>query len=277
MDPRPTDLPEYNRPPVSEVVLSLQFEPLEGMKTPLIGLLWQRFREYLPEMEEHPPLPHIVEQFGAPALPRLDVVVEEKLPVPRVWFLTAEKTQLVQVQQDRFIHNWRKVTGQEPYPRYVSIREIFKEEVTKLIEFLREENVGRMKINQCEVTYVNQIEPRGFWEKFGDVSAVLRNWTDLPPGGFLPGAEDVSLRARYILPGDSGEPVGRLHVLFQPAWKKVDYSPVFTMNLTARGRPLSDDLEGAFGFLDLGHVWIVKGFADLCTETMQYKAWERIR
>jgi uncharacterized protein (TIGR04255 family) len=277
MDPRQPDLPEYNRPPVSEVVLSLQFEPLEGMKAPLIGLLWQRFREHLPEIEEHPPLPHIVEQFGRPTPPKVDIVVEEKPPVSRVWFLTAEKSQLVQVQQDRFIHNWRKVTGKEPYPRYVTIRQKFKEEVADLIEFLKEEGVGRIKIDQCEVTYVNQIEPSGFWQKFGDVSAVLRNWTDLPPEGFLPVAEDVGLRARYIILGDSGKPVGRLHVLFQPAWKKTDYTPVFTMNLTARGRPLGEGLEGAFAFLDLGHVWIVKGFADLCNETIQQRAWERTR
>jgi uncharacterized protein (TIGR04255 family) len=277
MDPRQSDLPEYNRPPVSEVVLSLQFEPIEGLKTPLFGLLWQRFREYLPEIEEHPPLPHTVEQFGAPVLPRINVVVEERPPVPRVWFLTSEKTQLVQVQQDRFTHNWRKVTGQEPYPRYVSIRQKFKEEVTNLIEFLREENVGTMRINQCEVTYVNQIEPGGLWERFGDVSTVLLNWKGLPPGSFLPEAENVGVNTRYVIPDDSGRPLGRLHVVFQPAWKKADYSPIFTMSLTARGRPLSEDLEGAFAFLDLGHVWIVKGFADLCTQTMQDKAWERTR
>ena len=253
----------------------MQFDALEGLKTPLIGVLWERFRKYLPEIEEHPPLPQVIEQFDAPVPPRIEVVVEEKPPVPRVWFLTQGKTELIQVQQDRFIHNWRKVTGQEEYPRYQIIREGFKKEVAELIEFLREEKVGPMNINQCEVTYVNQIEPRNQWQRHGDVSVVLRNWADLSAGAFLPQAEDVGLRARYVVPDDSGKPVGRLHVLFQPAWKKVDNSPLFTMNLTARGKPLSDNLEGAFAFFDLGHRWIVRGFADLATEVMQYKAWER--
>jgi len=277
MNPRPPDLPDYQRPPITEVVLSLQFEALESLKTPLIGVLWQRFREHLPDIEEHPPLPHVTEYFGTPIPPRIELVVEEKPPVPRVWFLTAGKTELIQVQQDRFIHNWRKVTGQEPYPRYLAIREKFKVEVAQFMEFLRVEKVGPMNIDQCEVTYVNQIEPRGIWQRHGDVSVVLRNWANLPPGAFLPQAEDAGLRVRYVVPDESGKPVGRLHVLFHPAWKKVDNSPVFTMNLTARGKPLSDDLEGAFAFFDLGHRWIVKGFADLATETMQHDAWERIQ
>ncbi len=93
----------------------------------------------------------------------------------------------------------------------------------------------------------------------------------------MPQAEDVGLCTRYIVPDDSGEPIGRLHVLFQPAWKKADISPIFTMNLTARGKPLGEGVEGAFAFFDLGHRWIVKGFADLTTETMQYRAWERVQ
>lgn len=117
MNKRPVDLPDFKKPPLSEAVLSLQFDPLDRLKTPLIEVLWNQFRARLPEIEEHPPLPQVVERFDAANPPKVDVVFEERPPVARVWFLTQEKTELIQVQQDRFIHNWRKVTGQEPYPR----------------------------------------------------------------------------------------------------------------------------------------------------------------
>lgn len=275
MSTRPVDLPDFKEPPLSEVVLSLQFDTLEDLKTPLIGVLWERFRKRLPEIEEHPPLPQVVERFDAPVASKIDVVVEEKLPAPRVWFLTPGKTELIQVQQDRFIHNWRKVSGQEPYPRYETIREKFAEEVAEFMAFLRDEKVGPIKINQCEVTYVNHIEPSGVWQRHGEVSAILRHWTDLPAGGFLPQPEDLGLRARYVIPDESGKPIGRLHVVFQPAWKTADNLPIFTMNLTARGKPLGDDLNGAFAFFDLGRRWIVKGFGDLTTKIMQEKIWGR--
>jgi hypothetical protein len=277
MSKRPVDLPDFKRPPLSEVVLSLQFDPLDDLKTPLIGVLWERFRNRLPEIEEHLPLPQVVERFDLSVAPKVDVVVEEKPPVPRVWFLAPEKTELIQVQQDRFIHNWRKVSGQEPYPRYESIRERFAEEVADFISFLREEKIAPITINQCEVTYVNHITPSSVWQRHGELAAVLRHWTDLPAGGFLPQAEDVALRFRYIIPDDTGKPIGRLHVAFQPAWRTTDYSPIFTMNLTARGKPLSADIESAFAFFDLGRQWIVKGFADLTTQIMQDEIWGRVQ
>jgi len=275
MTARPVDLPDFRQPPLSEVVLSLQFDPLDRLKTPLIGILWNRFRERLPEIEEHPPLPQVVERFDGPVPAKVDVVIEEKPPVPRVWFLAPEKTELIQVQQDRFIHNWRKVTGREPYARYETIREKFREEVAEFVSFLHEEKFAGININQCEVTYVNHITPSGTWHRHGELAAVLRQWSNLPSGGFLPQAEDVAVRSRYIIPDEAGKPVGRLHVVFQPAWRTTDNTPIFTMNLTARGKPLAVGIDGAFDFFDLGRRWIVKGFADLTTPTMQEKSWER--
>lgn len=105
---------------------------------------------------------------------------------------------------------------------------------------------------------------------------MLRQWSDLPSGGFLPKAEDIAVRFRYIIPDEAGKPIGRLHVVFQPAWRTTDSTPIFTMNLTARGKPLTADIDGAFAFFDLGRRWIVKGFAELTTKVMQEEIWGRI-
>lgn len=277
MSTRPADLPDFKRPPLSEVVLSLQFEALENLKAPLIGVLWQRFRKRLPQIEEHPPLPQVFERFDAPAPPKFDVVVEGKLPAPRVWFLTPENTELIQIQQDRFIHNWRKVHGEEQYPRYEAIREAFKREVAEFVDFLKDENLGVLKVTQCEITYVNNIESAGVWKQHGEVASVLRQWTELPEGSFLPRPEGLGINARYVIPDEFGKPAGRLHVVFQPVWKAADNSPMFQLNLTARGRPTNDGLTGAFDFFDLGRRWIVKGFGDLTSQTMQEQVWGRIQ
>lgn len=273
---RSDDLPDFRKPPVAETVLSLQFEPIGGLTTGHIGLLWQRFRDELPFIEEHPPLSPVVEKFGPPPPLRFDVTIEEKLPAPRVWFLNQEKTELIQVQADRFIHNWRKVQGVEPYPHYEPIREKFRGEVAILEKFLNDEGFGALAVNQCEVTYINHIERAGVWEKHGQLERVLRNWGFVQPTAFLPEAEDAAIRLRFVILDKSGDqPIGRLHVVLHPAWKKVDNSPILSMSLTARGIPLSEDIEGAFAFFDLGRQWIVKGFADLTTPDM-HRVWERI-
>lgn len=270
---RPRDLPDFRKPPVVETVLSLQFEPIAELTTAHIGLLWQRFRGRLPLVEEHPPLPPVSEKFGPPSALQAEVTIEERPPIPRVWFLNDSKTELIQVQPDRFIHNWRKMGGMEPYPRYETIRESFRSEVAILEGFLSDENLGILAVNQCEVTYVNHVEPMSVWQRHGELGKAIS--VRLTSTSILPNPEDLGVRLRFVIPNEGGEPIGRLHVAVQPAWKKSDGSPILTLNLTARGSPIGAGIEGAFEFFDLGRRWIVNGFADLTTAEM-HRAWERI-
>jgi uncharacterized protein (TIGR04255 family) len=271
---RPEDLPDFRRPPLAETVLSLQFEPVAGLTTAHLGLLWERLRKQLPVIEEHPPLPAMFEKFETPSPGQVEVTFEEKPPMPRVWFLNQAGSELVQVQADRFIHNWRKMEGLDPYPRYEPIRDKFRNEVAALEEFLRDEKLGALTVNQCEVTYVNLIEPYSVWERHGQLEKALVMYSRMRSASFLPEPQDVALRMRFVIPGQNGNPIGRLHAVVQPAWKKSDNSPILVLNLTARGAPIGEGIEGAFSFFDLGRSWIVKGFADLTTPEMQ-RMWER--
>jgi uncharacterized protein (TIGR04255 family) len=268
-------LPDFGKPPVAETVLSLQFEPLSDLNPVHLGLLWQRFRDQFPRVEQHGPLPPVLEKFEIPSPTQVEVTIEEKPPPVRVWFLNEARTELIQAQADRFIRNWRKVQGMEPYPRYLPIKAKFLSEVGIFEEFLKDERLGALSVNQCEVTYVNHIERSGMWNKHGQLEMVLRNWSALRGSSFLPEAEDGAIRLRFVIRDRDLEPVGRLHVALQPGWKKADNSPILLMNLTARGAPLGEGISGAFDFFDLGHEWIVKGFAELTTAEM-HDAWERI-
>ena len=272
---RPKDLPDFRKPPVAETVLSLQFEPISGLTSPHLGLLWAKFRQQLPLIEEHPPLPPILENFAPPSPAQMEVTIEEKPPLPRVWFVNETKTELIQMQSDRFIHNWRKMEGMAPYPHYEPIREKFRGEVAVLEDFLRDEKLGTLAVNQCEVTYVNHIEPSGAWSRHGQLEKVFSIWSGLTNASFLPNPEDAGLRTRFVIPDETGKPIGRLHVVVHPAWKKEDNSPLLILNMTARGVPTGEGIAGAFAFFDVGRRWIVKGFADLTTPEMQ-RVWERV-
>lgn len=270
---RPQDLPEFEKPPLIETVFSLQFEPLTALTTPHVGLLWKSFAQF-PAIEEHPPLTPVAESFQPPLPARMEVMIEEKPPLRRVWFLNETKTELIQLQADRFIHNWRQREGFDLYPRYERIRDHFRDEVKKLEQFLGDHNLGELRVNQCELTYLNHIERAGVWQKQGELQYVLRNWSPWPAGMFLPEPEDARLHLRFIMRDNRNQPIGRLHASLQPAWKKIDNSPILVLNMTARGAPLSEGIEGAFSFFDLGREWIVKGFAEITTPEMQ-RAWGR--
>lgn len=270
-------LPEFARPPVIEVVLSVQFERLEALRSAQIGYLWQAFRDRFPNTEEHSPIEPAFERFG----PKFGVgagVHFEMLsspPTPRIWFLNAAGTELVQVQQDRFIRNWRKKTDSDEYPRYSFLRGEFKTDLDLFQTFVAQQGWGTIEPNQCEVTYINIIPAGAGWEKPGELGRVCTLFSAKYSDEGLGIPEEAEVNARYILGGDGNEALGRLHVAIAPVVRSSDGSLAFRLSLTARGRPADGGADAVLEFLDRGHDAIVRGFASITTSAM-HVLWERI-
>ena len=112
--------PDFERPPVNEVSLGVQVEPIDGLHAAHLGLFWGRVRRDFPALEEHPPLaPTPIEDVSSgPRLLDLQVQMLTVPPVPRLLFIDGSGTELLQVQSDRFIANWRRLAGADVYPRY---------------------------------------------------------------------------------------------------------------------------------------------------------------
>jgi uncharacterized protein (TIGR04255 family) len=267
-------LPDFADPPVIEVALSVQFEPLSALHVPHFGLLWSDFRAEFPKIEEHPPRPHVIEQFGIRRPPKLDVRVEAAFPIPQCRFLNDKGTELVQVQQDRFVHNWRKVGTGDEYPRYEFVKGRFERELRTFRQFLAREGLGELIPNQCEVTYVNHIVSGAAWDRHADLGEILTVWTTRYSDTFLSVPQDMGLRVRYIIPGADGSPLGRLIVGVDPAYRTEDDRPIYVLTLTARGRPVGEGIEGAIGFLDIGREWVVRGFTSITSRRM-HEIWGR--
>jgi uncharacterized protein (TIGR04255 family) len=267
-------LPDFADPPVIEVALSVQFESLSGFGTPHIGLLWSEFRNEFPRTEEHPPRPSVIERFGVRRAPKTDFRVEAAFPVPQCRFLNDRGTELIQIQQDRFVHNWRKVGQGDVYPRYEFVRRRFEEELGIFHRFLARENLGELIPNQCEVTYVNHIISGTGWERHGELGEILTVWKTRYSDAFLSEPEDIVLRFRYIIPDADGNPRGRLLVSADPAYRTEDDRPIYVLVLTARGSPIGGGAYGALSFLDIGREWIVRGFTSL-TSSRMHEIWGR--
>ena len=156
---RAKDLPNFEGPPVVEVALGVQFEPLAKLDGPWIARFWlEHVRDRFPEWIEAPALPPVIEWFGIPGQPRgVMFRLGQGAVANRAVFHDASQTGLLQLQQDRFVRNWRKVGDGHAYPRYESIRDSFALEVSQLRRFLTENQIGELVPNQCEVTYVNHI------------------------------------------------------------------------------------------------------------------------
>jgi uncharacterized protein (TIGR04255 family) len=265
-------LPDFVQPPVDETALSIQFAPIPGFSILHFGLYWSRVRNDYPRFEIHQPITNVTEKLGSKFVPGRQPGIEFlELPEVRCWFVDESGNRLVQVQHDRLVHNWRKVTGTETYPRYPVVRSSLEREWHRFCDFLKDERLDQPKVNQCEVTYVNNIEYEKGWHGYGELDKVVAALaTPKPTNRFLPDPERVSMQVTYRLEGD----LGRLYVSFVPVIRGRDGKEVLQMTLTARGAPASSSISDVFGWLDLGRKWIVRGFADFTTEEM-HKVWGR--
>lgn len=270
-------LPNFEKPPVVEVALSVQFEQLTALRTAYFGRLWSVFSDQFARTEDQRPVEAVHEPFD-PRQYVQDLGIKFRSldvpPIPRVWFLNTAGTELIQVQQDRFIHNWRKAGDDVEYIRYPRIRERFVESFNRFESFVSSEKLGHILPDQCEVTYTNHLVAGQGWQNQGRLGQVFNFWRPVN-GGFLPEPENASLAIRYIIPGDDGKPIGRLHIDLQPAFRKTDFLPMLILNLTARGAPCGSGVSGVMEFFDRGREWIVRGFAEITTNEM-HSEWRRI-
>jgi uncharacterized protein (TIGR04255 family) len=272
---RPQDLPEFERPPINEVVLSIQFASLTGFRNIHVGILWQQFAQRYPSVEEYPPIPAAFETFGVPPpvaeLPQFTFVTHSPM---RYWFITADGNELLQVQPDRLVHNWRQQKPDDEYPRYEPLRERFESEVLEVQKFLEQGKLGQIKVNQCEVTYINQIGPETIEQPEEHLDKIFTIWANEYTGDYLDRFERAQFTASYLIRGPEGEPVGRLHAAAQPAVRRSTSARVLQFTLTARGKPKEESIDSALRWLDDGHVAVVRAFAAL-TRPEMHSRWGR--
>ncbi len=269
---RLSDLPDFRTPPVSEVALGIQFDRLQEFQLVHGGLLWERYRSAFPRTEVHEPIDPAFETFGGRQQPlQFQFRIAPMSLIPRFWYLSEGGNAIIQVQPDRIVRNWRKTAPLDSYPRFEALRGELEGNVNTLCQFAKDEGIGEIVPNQCELTYVNDIV-------VGDIGAdrtenLFKVWRNV--GDNLSGSvEDVSFQWRYIMRDKAtNNPIGRLVAIAMPALS-LEGRPLIRFTLTARGAPAITTLDGALEFLDTGREYIVRAFAELTTDEM-HGVWGR--
>jgi len=262
----------FKRAPVIETVLSIQFTPISGFSIRHFGLYWSQIRHEFPRTETKPPILHLTEDFGAGGLKQSSPPLFDWIPeqVIRCWFLNEKRTAFLQLQHDRLLFNWQKIDDKDEYPRYPKLRGKFLEEWLRFSSFIESERLGKLAVDQCEVTYVNHIPYGEGWSSYNELDKVIPLWSGRTSGDFLKAPEKVGINVQYVMP----ENKGRLYVSLQPVITTKDGKEVLQLNLTARGAPASSSTADVFQWLDFGREWVVKGFTDFITTEM-HKLWGR--
>ena len=264
-------LPEFLNPPLAEVAISVQFEPLNKLVVPQIGLLWQHYGKEFPHVEHHPPIDPVIERFGVRSssiFPNIQLL--QAHPLPRVWFLNSAGDELLQLQQDRFVRNWRKVNPDLEYPRYETyIRPKFIDSFRDFEKFISDNQIGVIKANQCEVSYVNLITSNDVWTTHADIAHVFTNWDKEYSKDATYELEDARFQIRHLLRDQAGNFMGRLNITCEPTFaSSKDQSPLFELRLIARLKPFDATLDGIMKSVDIGRESIVKTFAAITRKEM---------
>lgn len=213
------------------------------------------------------------EPTGVLGPPRIELQFGQ-LAFPRTWLVSTDEHRLVQLQSDRLVLNWRRLSGDQPYPRYTVLRELFSTLLGQLTDVLAATGSPVPAVNFCELSYINEIAVPGVKtaQPHPDLSTILDVVNTLKGRDFLPQAEDAQFQARWRIPAKQlpdGAPIGRLYLAVTPAFRADTQLPIYGLNLTSRVvPPPAADFGLALEILDIGHDWIVRGFADLTTKAM---------
>ena len=258
---RPDNLPDYQNPPLNEVVLGVQFAPAQGYQQIRAGEVWELYRANFPFVEEQPPLPPAFETFGLPFQGNpLNFGFITGAKHDRFWFLSQNRDEVIQFQQDRLLHNWRKVANaNNSYPRFEKIIASFEAELRCLEKYFDGLSTQNIKCNQAEIAYTNhiQLDREGAPSKAGDWLRFL-NFGEVEP-------DDITMVARRTLRGSAGAPYGRIicevNTALNPQGRRM-----LVLALTVRGAPSESSISSALEFLTRGRDVIIEEFTSITTD-----------
>ena len=265
--------PKFARPPVIEVVHGVRFRRLD-LTIAHPGQFHALLRDRYPRVQTVPALPAEREFFGGSRFPVFRLEMPLMAELPRAWFVSADNTMLIQLQQDRILVNWRSNAGQGIYPHYSAISERFKEIYRIFTTFVADAGLGDLAAELCEMTYINHM---GSWPR--DVAMTpqtwLRGWSGDQGFEWTGEMEDFATASRFALRRPDGQPFGRLTVQASTIIAPPTGDRSLQVEITVRGHPDVSTFDGVRAFHDMAHDRIVRCFAAITTESA-HKDWGRL-
>lgn len=262
---------DFEKPPVDEVVLSVLFQSLDSLLAPHLGQIWQEFKEDgFVGIEEQAPVSPVVEEFPSRIHePQLQVLRAPDLA--RIWFIHEDKSQILQVQRNRFTFNWRKTDPNQQYPGFSSICEKFEDFYNRFCQIIKDMKIGEVAPLQYELTYIDQLRQGDGWGSLNEIGKIYNLFIDFQQSNsFWLGAESLILRTSFTL----SDLHGRLHLTISNRIKMPEESQTLQTDFTIRGFPENTNYT-MIEWFKLAREQIRKKFVSLFTENIQTQIWGR--
>ena len=251
----------FENPPVTEVVVSTYFNPpLSALRSEHIGLFWANIKEEFPVVRQQPPV-----GIGPETIP------DEPFPMPRYWFIAEDDINLIQIQRNAFMFNWRR--RKEDYPLfYNDIKPTFDKYHGIFSEFIRRElGVNEVSMDLCELAYINTLEQCEYWEGPQDTNKVIPLFQMPKSGGDSSGFGEFTCNYAYEVSTDM-----QINLGIRTGIKVQQDSPVLMFELRASGRLGQVEKSRADEWFERSHAAVTRCFLDITSPTIRNRYWKPV-
>jgi uncharacterized protein (TIGR04255 family) len=250
----------FERPPIIEMALGVQFAPIANFTGAHYGWFWKHYLDAAwTKAQDALRLPPQFEKFGEQGGLQFPgsffIQSQGPLQPQRILLINEGDDRIIQLQNDRFHYNWRKREGS--YPSFPRLDPEFRQSLQTFEDFVRDSGLDAPLYNQWELTYFNSIPKGELWDSPSD-------WVEIFPGLF--GRTDpreidlVCESSSGMLKFEIPPKRGRLYVVGQHA--KIDSGQeVLQVDLTARGPVIDgDEAWNLANGMTAGHAALVRTF-----------------
>jgi uncharacterized protein (TIGR04255 family) len=249
-------IPSYGNPPLSEVAFGVQFAALP-LQTRHVGQFWTEIKDEYPLTQDFPPVPDVGEAPGVSLL--------VMPPLRRTFLATSTAEFVIQLQDSRFHHNWRKLSPATVYPRFHVVFKGFLKAWGLFSDFVKRQGLEEPKPSRYELTYVNEIEVLGSIRI--EQAVKLFDWR-IVNAGFLPEPQATNIAWSFLMPDNKGTMNVSTNRLTRP-----DGRAAVLLTLACSG-PSASESYSLDEWFETAHQFIVRGFTDLTT-TEAHNEWNR--
>jgi uncharacterized protein (TIGR04255 family) len=222
----------FDRAPVVETRMTVQFRPLDGFHAGHFGLLWDEClgRENWNALPDADLEPHRREGFDTPFLIPAKELTQVNATPARMVLASVDSQQLFQFQPDQATMTFRRHA--DDCPTYEQVRAHFGAVMSGVAQFATKYGLGELLPDLWGLTYVNAIPAGELWQTVADWSNIFPSlFPATPPnyGGCVWSSFDGEWH--LVIPPT----FGRVHVKVMKSVANRTKGVVLLMVLTVRG------------------------------------------
>ena len=258
---------KFQNPPVNELVITTYFSsPISDLRNEHIGIFWSQIEDSFPKSSQQIPI------GGAEAI--MDVK-NEISPMPRYWFISKDEINLLQIQKNAFIFNWRRRKGD--YPRFnAQLKPAFDKYFSMFSEFIRTHtNASELTIDFCQLTYINVIKRCEFWSGPKDTQNVIPSFSIPNPGVAFHDTPSFNCSYIFDISSDLQLVVMARNVVISPN-PEDEPEPVLIMEIQANGRLGQASKLATDPWFNRAHEAVNKCFTGMTDPEIQRQHWKLV-